>query len=207
MLYKSSHGMMVLASTTMQKETIVPKTPHPPKPPVSNRDALLGGIVFLVLIVGGFWLIHTVFAAAQNYGNRVFAQETQTTTAQSALPQSTTAPAPTVVHTAFTTVLHDAGTGDKLTQSITVGDLWPAYMVLTWKCDHSSDYGYDYNVIIRLVDANTGVDYGVMVNSLCESGQTSGTYTIPDLKSGEYKLQILSEGWWDVTVQGYQPTN
>lgn len=102
-------------------------------------------------------------------------------------------PAPSPTHQ---TVYQDAGSGDARTSQFTVGDNW----TITWACDLSSSGGINYNVIIEVVDASTGVRDSMAVNELCENGLTSGTSSAI-AQGGTYQLQITSEGVWSVIVQ------
>lgn len=116
-------------------------------------------------------------------------------------PTPTPRPSPTATPFVLATIFHDSGKGDKLTTDFVVNDYW----LLNWKCDRSSDYGFDYNVIIYLIDPLTGSSEGVIVNALCENGNTSGSEFSTSPNPGDFELQVLSEGWWDVTVQEDQP--
>jgi hypothetical protein len=66
----------------------------------------------------------------------------------------------------------------------------------------STFYNSNYNVIIEVIDAGTGYDYGAAVNIICENGYTSDTVKLT--QGGSYRLNVTSEAWWDITVEGYQ---
>lgn len=109
MLSTSHHGMMVLASTTMQKGTMM--TPNPPKQPPSLRQALPGLVILGIVIVACVW--GGIAAANQSSSDQAVADARSTKTAavrstETATIKLTPTVPPTLEQTVAAAIAHQA---------------------------------------------------------------------------------------------------
>lgn len=151
------------------------------------------------------WIVLAVFAGmVVGYSIHVPATPTTaptvTTTPVQTVAQATTAPtqAPTPVPThalKWVTTHTFTGNGTKKTGFFTVPDNWK----LVWKCNPSSSYFGQYNVIVSVTGADGSPVDPVAVNTMCQTGNTGDS--TEEHQGGQIYLDVTSEASWTIQVQ------
>lgn len=89
------------------------------------------------------------------------------------------------------------GNGEKKTSIFTVPDHWR----LKWKCNPSSDYFGQYNVIVDIYNSD-GTLLDSAFNTICQNGNTSGN--TEEYQGGDVYLDVQIDGAWTIEVQELQ---
>jgi len=116
-------------------------------------------------------------------------------TTQATQAQATQAP---TVALKWTTTQTFSGNGTKKTAIFTVPNDWK----ILWKCDPSSSFGGQYNVIVGVTGSDGSSIDPAAINTICKAGNTGDS--TEEHQSGQVYLDIESEGSWTIVVQTLQ---
>jgi len=147
-----------------------------------------GALVLLVIIL-------IIGIGVSETGHNLPAANSDTPTAQdTTAPTEQTTQAPTVA-LKWTTTQSFSGNGSKKTQIFTVPDDWK----ILWKCDPSSSFGGQYNVIVGVTGSDGSSIDPAAINTICKAGNTGDS--TEEHQGGQVYLDIESEGSWSIQVQ------
>ncbi len=169
----------------------------PPVPPPAPKKSGKGkfatiGCLSLIAVIALVIVILVAFSAGQS---NQYKTDTQPLTQLTTQPSQQTTQAPAKTTGKWTTTHTFSGNGIQKTAVFTVPDDFK----LIWKCDPSSDYFGQYNVIVEL-DAPDGSYVGSAVNTICKAGNTSGSTEIHG-DAGQVYLDMNSEDAWTIQIQ------
>jgi len=131
---------------------------------------------------------------AASHGSSSSSTTTTANTSNTTQSQSTQAPTVAPNPQTWTTVQSFKGNGEQKTAVFSVPDDWK----VNWTCNPSSFMGSSYNVIVTVYNSD-GTLSDLAINTMCQSGTTSGT--TEEHQAGNVYLDVTSEGDWTVNVQ------
>jgi len=156
-----------------------------------GRNIGIGCGAFAVLVV----ILIIGIAVTEGSGSHSTATSSDTPTAQdTTAPTEQATQAPTVA-LKWTTTQSFSGNGSKKTQIFTVPNDWK----IVWKCDPSSSFGGQYNVIVGITASDGSSIDPAAINTICKAGNTGDS--TEEHQGGQVYLDIESEGAWSITIQ------
>ena len=157
---------------------------------------IAGGILVLCCVTTGI-----AVAISNNGGSASATATTGSSQVVHSGPTATPKPTATSKPQAWVTIKTFSGNGNQQTADFTVPN---ANFRLLWSCDPNSFALGSYNVAVDVdpVDQTQLGDLGA-INTICQTGNTSGETNIHDL-SGTLYLDVTSEAAWTIKVQVYE---
>jgi hypothetical protein len=158
-----------------------------PKKRYGRRFAIGCGALAVLAIIAIIGI-----AIAASGGNNSASTSSSTPTDQATQAQATQVPTTALK---WTTTQTFSGNGTKKTAIFTVPSDWK----ILWKCDPSSSFGGQYNVIVGVTGSDGSPIDPAAINTICKAGNTGDS--TEEHQSGQVYLDIESEGSWSITIQ------
>lgn len=163
--------------------------PHYPSPPIPQRPPLppvrkpttrvwqwvLLGIVLLLIA----WLTSALIGVQVYHSNKTVSTQTTST-----------------YQPVWTTTQTFTAAGNKETSTFTVAS---SEWKLVWSCNPSSSAFGEYNVIVRIYDADDTSVNKLVINEICKVGNAQGETEIR--RSGNFYFDIIATGEYTLKVQ------
>jgi hypothetical protein len=178
-----------------------PPTPQfiPPKKKSRKTLFIVLGVIAAVVFFGCIGISALASLGNQTTTNQSSAtQATQQQPTQAQVTPTPAVPTPTPIPThapQWVTTHTFTGNGTKKTGYFTVPNDWK----LVWKCDPTSFYGGQYNVIIGVTGSDGSLIDPAAVNTICKTGNTGDS--TDEHQGGKIYLDVNSEGAWTIQVQ------